>query len=186
MGEQPTDWQGVFARFLGGDRMALVKVTQLVTGHLARLGAYEHRESWEDVIQEVLIALVRAGRRGQLREGQAFVSYVGVVTRNELYDWLKRERGQAGQRAVGERGEGEIADPIGNDPPARGAEMAELVGALEQLPERERRVVEAIYVRGRSYAEAAREVGVPRGTVGHVLKRALAALRERLLERGGE
>ena len=86
------DWLAAVAAVERGDRVALVKITNVITGYLAGYRAYEHRDSWDDLCQEVLIAVIRGVRKGAIRNPAAFVSYVGSITRNKLMDWIDQSR----------------------------------------------------------------------------------------------
>ena len=55
---------------------------------------------------------------------------------------------------------------------------------VHRLPEKYRLVIILCYFRGRTHAEAARELGCPRGTIGVRLQRARELLRGRLTRRG--
>ena len=48
------DWLDTLDALQTGDRVALVKVTNVITGFLTRFRAYDRRDSWDDVIQDVL------------------------------------------------------------------------------------------------------------------------------------
>ncbi len=85
------DWIALLDALLKGDRVALEKVTAVITGWLAHYRAYDFRDSWDDFIHEVLIRLIQSARRGAIREPSAFISYVGKITRNVLLDWIGPE-----------------------------------------------------------------------------------------------
>ena len=55
---------------------------------------------------------------------------------------------------------------------------------VQRLPEKYRLVILLCYFQGRTHAEAARELGCPRGTIGVRLQRARELLRGRLTQRG--
>ena len=52
------DWGETLERLLAGDRVAFLKVSRLVARFLARWRAYDFREEWPDLIQEVVLAVV--------------------------------------------------------------------------------------------------------------------------------
>src|SRR5436309_1868452 len=83
------DWAEVLDRLLAGDRVALARVNRLVTTELARQRAYDFREEWDDLRQEVLLAVVANAKAGHLRDPRAFVGYVRILTRNKFIDRLK-------------------------------------------------------------------------------------------------
>jgi RNA polymerase sigma factor (sigma-70 family) len=55
---------------------------------------------------------------------------------------------------------------------------------LQHLPDQYRRPLALCYLDGQTHAEAARTIGMPRGSVAKRIGEALALLRERLLDRG--
>lgn len=172
------NWLDVLKALLEGDRVALVKVSSVVTGYLARYRAYEIRDSWDDLVQEVLVALIKSGREGRLRDARAFVSYVGMITRNKLLDWHARQakpgRPDAEGDPDGARGILDGARRDERDPNL----LIDLERCLGALGERQRRVVEAVYVQGYSYDEAADLLQMPLGSLKREQTGGLKALRE--------
>ena len=162
-----------------GDRAALAEVTQVVTGYLVRHGGLDQREHWEDLVQEVIVALLRASRNGSIRDEQAFVHYTGMIARNKLVD-LFRRRGAPGE--PDREGDPELAQARGAVPePSRPLDLlVDLERALDALPAVERRVVEAIYVHGHSYEEAAKRVSMPLGSLKRYQSRGLQQLRRHM------
>ena len=90
MPASPEDWVAVLDRLLRGDRLAFLKVNRLVTGYLQQLRAWDFRDEWDDLRQEVLLSIVANARAGRLRDAQAFLAYVRTITRNKFVDRLKR------------------------------------------------------------------------------------------------
>src|SRR5438093_9936405 len=80
------DWLAVLDRLLAGDRVAFLEVNRLVTGFLVQLRAYDFRDEWDDLRQEVLLSVVANARAGRLRDPQAFLGYVRIITRNKFVD----------------------------------------------------------------------------------------------------
>ena len=112
------DWPALVARLAAGDRAAFLELNRLVTSVLVRLRAYDFREEWDDLRQEVVLAVVANARAGRLRDPQAFVGYVRIVTRNKFVDRLKqhlRLRGEHGEPEGGgecsERRHGVVSSP---------------------------------------------------------------------------
>jgi len=174
----PEDWLAVLDALQRGDRVALVKVTRVITGYLARFGAYDLRDSWDDLCQEVLMALIASVRKGALREPQAFISYTGTITRNKLNDWLQRNRRNTAPAPP------HGADAADLDPPqAAPADpdiRIDLQRALDELPERHRQVMETVYLQGQTYDDASRRLGMPLGTLKRLLTDGLAQLRKKI------
>jgi RNA polymerase sigma-70 factor (ECF subfamily) len=183
----PDDWVSILEALVKGDRVALAKVTSLITGFLARYRAYDVRQSWDDLIQDLILGLLRTARSGRLRERRAFVNYVGRATRNALLDHLAERAKPGSADAVGDP---EMAETLrarirAEENRREPGVLIDLQRGLDALPDRHRRVVEAIYLRGHSYAEAAELLGIPLGSLKRVQTQALKRLREQM-GRGGE
>ncbi|MGY8738980.1 MAG: hypothetical protein ACKVIW_15855, partial [bacterium] len=56
------DWELQLDRLGGGDHGALSLIRRLVTGQLMRMRAYEAREGWDDLAQEIIIRVWRSHR----------------------------------------------------------------------------------------------------------------------------
>jgi RNA polymerase sigma-70 factor (ECF subfamily) len=178
------DWLELQERLVRGDRLACLELNRLVTAILRQLRAYDFRDEWDDLRQEVAMAVIANARKGRLRDPQAFVGYVRIITRNKFVDRLKsqlrrREHevfpwDEETARALVER----AAAP--DDTEAR-----ELWAEVARLPEEERGLVLGVYREGRTYEEMAERSGVPLGTLKRRLRTALASLRRRLVEPTG-
>jgi len=164
-------------RIRKGDPVALVRVTQLITGCLARTGAYEFRDAWDDVCQEVLIRLLRSVSEGAIRDPRAFVGYAGTVTRNTFVDWLRKNRPRDTEDVEAGAG-GTVAEQLEcrNDPDL----MVDLERAIPELPREQQEALREIYLEGRSYEEAARRLGIPMGTLKRRQTEGLRDLRRRM------
>lgn len=177
--KQEVDWLALLEQIQRGDRVALLRVTGLVTGYLTRFAAYEHRSSWDDVCQEVLLKLLKSHREGTLRDRAAFVAYAGRVTRTTLIDWIRKntkeslpgeETDDSGpsfeewERGLGHGGDADLA--------------LDLRTNLPKLAEPQQRVLAAVYLEGRSYEEASKRLEMPLGTLKRHQTQGLRALRE--------
>ena len=176
MGRPPEDWAAVLDRLLEGDRLACMKLSRLITGLLAHWRAYDFREEWDDIVQEVLAAVVSGAQRGSIRSREATFSYVKQVAHHKFVDRLKRHRDRKEDETV------EWAEPVEGQLSADAAAASTdlLVGvrrSLEKLPERHRQIVYGVYGQGRTYEQVAEETGVPLGTLKRYLRDALAELR---------
>jgi RNA polymerase sigma-70 factor (ECF subfamily) len=175
MAKPPEDWIAVFDALLKNDRVALAKVTSVITGFLARYRAYDLRDSWDDLIDEVLIRLIQSARRNSIREPRAFISYTGTITRNLLFDWIQRENKHR-----------DLPDRLEADVESRDTGMLlDLQRALDDLPVKERQVVEAIYLQGHSYESAAELLDIPLGTLKRRLTQARKEIRKKMGKKGG-
>ena len=170
------DWNAIMQELLQGDlaqkQLAFLKLNRLVSGVLISLQAWDIHEHWEDLQQTVLMKLVKGFSRGQIREPQAFVAYVRTVTRNEFYDFLKARGGPT----VQEVSEQEEEAPQGEE------EILAVREAMSRLPEAQQRAVQAVYLEGRTYEEAAEATGIPLGSLKRYLRLGLGQLRSQLAE----
>jgi len=170
-------WPAVVARLAAGDRAAFLKLNRLVTSVLVQLRAYDFREEWDDLRQEVVLAVVANARAGKLRDPQAFVGYVRIITRNKFVDRLKQHlRLKEGDALPWDDEAARIASP----PVADASEAAELWAAVRSLPDDEQHILHGLYRQGRTYEEVAHDTGIPLGTLKRRLRSALDTLRERL------
>lgn len=172
------DWIEIVQRLLAGDRLAFLEVNRLVTGCLTQLRAYDFQDEWDDLRQEVVLAVIASARAGRLRDPQAFVGYVRIITRNKLMDRLK-DRLQHHEKDTlpwDDATAAAAAEPARESP----VDEPTLRAAVAELPADERRVLEGVYGQGRTYEEVAAATGIPLGTMKRRLRSALALLRERL------
>lgn len=172
------DWLGVMEALRCGDRVALAKVSRLITGYLIRFrGRGLADDPCDDIRQDALLALSQSVQQGVLRDPKAFVAYAGAVVRNMLLVRARSEkRGLALAHRVRELRAVSVQVPCERELALR----IDLERALRDLPERQRLVVDALYVRGLRYAEAAQELGMPLGTLKGLQVQGLAALRRAL------
>jgi len=179
MSEPPIDWMRVVERLVAGDRVAYAQLGRLVTSYLTKLRAYDFRDEWEDLRQEVVIAVVANVRAGRLRDSRALAAYVRVITRNKFIDRLKQHlRCPADQRLAWDDETARAMAVEERDP-----RLQDLWRAVGDLPEDEQRVLDQVYRQGKTYEQASASVGMPLGTMKRRLRTALMALRLRL---GGE
>jgi RNA polymerase sigma factor (sigma-70 family) len=174
-----TDWFEVMEAMDRGSPAAVSRVAAVVTGFLARYRAYDIRDAWDDVCQEVLIQLIRSHRRKSIRSSKAFIKYVGLVTRSKLIDYVERRRRTGCTDDWRDLGSVEAAVQSAN---AKGisfdAELQiDLRRALKELPARSRCVLEALYLERRTYVEAADHLGMKLGTLKRIQTQGLRELR---------
>jgi len=172
------DFAEVLAALLDGDRLAFLRMSRLVTHYLIRLRAYDFRDEWPDLVQEVVTAVTTAARAGKLRDSHALAAFVLAITRHKFADRLKAElrvRGQA--QLAWELATLEAGDPLA--PPPHHI-LIDLRRALAEMPEKKGEALLRVYVEGKTYEEVAIETGVPLGTLKRYLRDGLAELRRRL------
>ncbi len=173
------DWVAVLGRLLEGDRVAFLEVNRLVTGFLVQLRAYDFRDEWDDLRQEVLASVVANERAGRLRDPKAFLGYVRIITRNKFIDRLKARLRHHEKEAL--PWDEETARAVAA-PAERDGRVAELWRAVRDLPAEEQRVLDGVYRQGKTYEQVCSETGLPLGTMKRRLRDALLALRRRFAE----
>lgn len=132
----------------------------------------------EDVVQE---ALLRAWRHPEsVGEGNSLSAWLRTVVRNLAYDQLRAARVRPQELDDGALQFVQRDDP-GLDAVLVGLEVAEAMAAIS---DEHRAVVDALYFRDLSVAEAAAHLGIPVGTVKSRAHYALRALRAACEERG--
>jgi RNA polymerase sigma factor (sigma-70 family) len=141
-----------------------------------------HAQDAEDVFQATFLAFVRKAA-SILRQGSVASWLYKVAYRLALH-----ARAAASKRALHEK-RCRVLPPA----PASADPAAQVLGRdlwtcldeeVNRLPERYRAAVVLCYLHGKSYEEAARELGWPKGTVSTRLTRAREILRRRLTWRG--
>ena len=135
----------------------------------------------EDVVQDVFMTLWRHPGKFNPDRG-SLPGYVAMMARSRAVDRMRsRQAGDAATERLGRRDE-ERGD--GDESPAemvvRREESARALGALAELPKRQRDAVLLAYGRGLSAAEIAEAAGVPLGTAKSRLRLGLQKARESL------
>jgi RNA polymerase sigma-70 factor (ECF subfamily) len=132
------------------------------------------RERAEDAVQEMFAAVWRSAATYRPERGPA-APWLYAVARNAIVDRV---------RAHNELPE-EVPDVVSTEPgPAERAESSYLSWrvhrAMEELPEKEREVLELAYWSGLSQTEVASFLGIPLGTVKTRTRSALSRLADEL------
>ncbi len=180
---QPTarteDWAVVIDRLLEGDHLACLQISRLVTGFLAGWRAYDFRDDWPDLVQEVLVVVITAAREGKIRRREASLGFIRTVARYKFVDRLRRHLRRSEDQCLPWGG---LIQPEGPEAQSGGPreESFDLRRALEKLPEQKRKIVLAVYAEAKTYEQVAQETGIPLGTLKRHLRDALAALRAHL------
>ena len=164
-------WTVLMEQSLDGDRAAYQRLLLLLTAALRR--AIRARAEVvgldaEDVVQEVLLALHL--KRNTWIRGTPVAPWVTAIARNKLVDAHRRRgrRPEVSIESVAEtlRGEGD-----------EGAQRSlDIERALDGLPLRQRRVLQAVSFEGNSAREAAAQLDMTEVAVRVTLHRGLKAL----------
>lgn len=171
--KQPGSWNDFVDRYL-----ALVYQAVHFTAHLrsARLSS----EDVEDIAAEVLVQII-ADNYKALREFQGTASlatYLTVIARRICVHELSRR--QTVREAI-KKGESRLLEelPDESEYAQKGMEKLEEVEALlRKLKGKDREIVRQFYLEGRTYEEISTDLNIPVNSIGAVLSRARAKLRE--------
>ena len=168
------DWKQVLNRLSEGDYQAFAKVSRLVTNALHARRAYDFRDEWDDLIQEVMLIVIEAHRGGKIRNQQALPSFVHETTKNVFLRRIEKLK----RLEYVEASEQDSAEPQWARPKTT-LEEREVREHMARLPEPQRAALMEIYVLGRTYPEAARATNTPLGTFKRRLREGLDELMRR-------
>jgi RNA polymerase sigma factor (sigma-70 family) len=172
------NWFEVMHRFENEDPKAYHELSTLIHQKLALMRP-RCFERTDDIVQDTLICLLRAWRRGAILDENGFEGFVWTLA--------KRRSADAWHRHIRPGAPDCMGDPeLAADPEA--ALVAEerrecafdLTRALERIDGAHRRALEAVYVRGQTYMEAAAGLGLPLGTFKRRLGDGLRRMRAEL------
>jgi RNA polymerase sigma-70 factor, ECF subfamily len=124
----------------------------------------------EDIVQETLLAIHI--KRHTWRDDAPVVPWLYAIARHKLIDAFRR-RGRRVEIEIGE-----IAETFAQPEPETTSDQ-EIRRALETLAPRQRSVVAAVSVDGRSISETAKSLGMSETAVRVALHRGLAAIAKR-------
>lgn len=170
----------IFHRYRSGDAGAMGELVSLLTPilwHTVRAQRLD-RESTEDVLQTTWLALV--GHADSISDARAVLQWLLVAAKREAWRVLRNQNRQSPQ----EIDDDAIATPDHQLPEylaLQGAEQQVLWTHFASLPERCRQLLRVIAFSDRpDYAELARSLGMPIGSIGPTRGRCLAKLRASL------
>ena len=186
MEDRPPDIDELVARSQRGDRDGyeeIVRLHQNIAFRTAWLIAGSAAEA-EEAVQDAFVKAHRA--LGRFRPGAPLRPWLLTIVANEA-----RNRARAGGRR--ERLALRVAEERrpGDAVPSPEAALLdlerrdELLGAVAELPQRDRDAIACRYLLDLSEEETAAVLGCPRGTVKSRVSRALGRLRERLEDSDG-
>jgi RNA polymerase sigma-70 factor (ECF subfamily) len=174
---------------VAGDALAwdrLLQISVPIISAIARTDFGLHREDVEDVVQMVHVKLYE--HLSELRDPQAFASWLRRMTRHTIIDLLRQKRQTVSLDALAEESGMEPSSPA--RPDADGTDEAvatrlDMQRALAALPPLYREPVVYYLLQGKAQDEIGDLLGRPRSTVATQIQRGLARLR-RSLEDGYE
>jgi RNA polymerase sigma factor (sigma-70 family) len=177
-------WSETLAALRAGDLEARDRVARLVIGALASAGAYDRRDSWDDLVQEVFLTLLQDSPHSET--DAAVAAWIRRVATNRYLDLLRKEEGRrragnpptAGWRRNVPLEEDRLRDEAHLD---RGLQH-DIARVLTALEPRLRRVIECKYALGCTDAEGAARLDESLGTYKRLVGQALRALRQGLVK----
>lgn len=125
----------------------------------------------EDLVQETLTKAIAAAH--QWEPGSDLRVWLFRILHNTHVSEMRKHQ-------VRERAKPDLDEPVTSHNPTLRLEVQEVLEALEDLPEEQRRPIILVAVEGMSYAEAAAALEIPAGTLYSRLGRGRAALRAAL------
>jgi len=144
-------------------------------------------EDAEDILQDVFLQLASSANVTEPIEH--LTSWLFTVARNKVIDWYRKKRPKStsfdGSDADGPLNLSEILFDPAQDPDqvyARSLVWTELAGALDELPEDQRKVFVMHELEGKSFKEIAAITGDPLNTLLSRKRYAVLFLRDRLQE----
>jgi len=129
----------------------------------------------DDLVQDCLERVI--GRWSQRRQGEEPRQWAFAILHNLAIDSMRRRARRGVHLAIDDVGENEMAVPGRQED---GLRHEELVRALEALPPDQRSVILLVSVEDMTYAEAAKTLGIPLGTVMSRLSRGRERLQKAL------
>lgn len=190
MGQDQPDLAGLLRAAASGDEAAWRQLVELYARRVFALAKSRVRKAdvAEEVTQSVFVTVAAKLKTGAYTEQGKFESWLFRVAINRVRDEIRRSRRQAlptdpeafGQMPGGSEREGE---------PGAGADMAGMLrrlrGAMGNLSEADREIIELRHHAGLSFAQMAEMLGEPLGTLLARHHRALKKLKGLIGERNG-
>jgi RNA polymerase sigma-70 factor, ECF subfamily len=138
------------------------------------------RQLAEEVVQEAFLSIWRSGARYDRRRGSVRTWILGI-THHRAIDALRRgvvqDRHRASDEGIEERFEASDRTDV---EVARREEALEIRGALDVLPDEQRRAIELAYYGGFTQSEIAEMLDIPIGTVKGRMRLGMEKMRDRL------
>ena len=151
-----------------GDHAAARELYQLIGGRLFGIAQRILRDGGlaEDAVQDAFLKIWKNAHRFDVEKGQAS-TWMGVIVRRVALDKRPKVATQILPELEAPKVDMDYVHP-------------RLRESLEELPELHRNALVLMYVYGLSHSELAERMGAPLGTVKSWVRRASAALKEKL------
>lgn len=169
-GRGATDEQALMKRIKAGDTKALEELYDLYKSLLFGMivSIVKKREEAEDLLQEVFMKIWEKAYTFDEERGNVY-SWIVTLTRNKAIDRI-RSKGYKTQKKASKSVdepefslEGDKFDPLET---TIFSDRAELVKqALEEIPDKQRQVIEVAYYDGMTQSEISEHLDIPLGTV---------------------
>lgn len=163
----------------------LLRLKPLILASIRRY--YNHREEYEDLIQEGYEIVLRALKDYDPNKGSQFLGYTKLQLK---YHYLDKNKGKILSSLnvpIGDEDmelldllESKDAGPV--DKILSEEELGELVGALNLLTERQREIIMEFYFNGLSLKDIARKLNISYSTVANTKTSGLKKLRDHLVK----
>jgi RNA polymerase sigma-70 factor (ECF subfamily) len=170
------DVEQLVERVAQGDRAAEAQLAEYLTPRLRVMMRAKTRDAElaRDLTQDAVIEVLKALRRGQLREPARLIAFVHGVARNVANNYVRTRREDTGHEPLSDL----LAQPLDE---ADAHERRDLVTrGLAQISPSDREILDLILVEGLKPAEIAARMGlapeVVRTRKSRALKRVLTAL----------
>ena len=140
----------------------------------------------EEAVQDAFLLVWRRAASFDATRGGGVRAWLLTIVRNRAIDARRRRSGQH-REAIGlESVEQTLAEPDVWGEVALGLDRDRVRGAVDALPEEQRRTIDLAFFEGLTHREIAERTGTPLGTVKGRLRLGLQKLHGSLIEAGGQ
>jgi len=170
-------------RVAAGDKEAEERLCQKYRERvlvLVRIKTGYHKAA-EDICQEILIALLEAARKGNIKEPQKLSSFVNGIFSHKVHDWFEERQTQKAE-VNPDKVEPELLDPEQGalDQIITDEEQAKIDQVLDNLKERERKILQLRYFYEWSHEEISKKLNLQPEAVRQAAARAIKKIRRKL------
>jgi RNA polymerase sigma-70 factor, ECF subfamily len=171
--------QALMERIVNGDALAFEVLFDRHGGASFSL-AYRmcgRRTMAEDIVQETFLSLWRRGGRYDRTKGSVRSWVLGAL-HNKAIEYFRHQTATAGRDVRDDDGIEQLVSPERTDADAeRRADANRVRGALDHIPNDQRRVIELAYFGGFTHSQIADMLELPAGTVKGRMRLGLVKLR---------